>query len=140
MFLILAVTGTMIVPLPANTEEDEELEAEGHAPLCFGQHPTNTPTSGADIIFGTEGNDVLFGGGGDDDLFGDDINAETVVGGDDELRGGGGNDDLFGDDISGSIFLGGNDSLFCGTGTDIADGDGGGNDTADGCEFLSGVP
>lgn len=99
-------------------------------PDCFNRHPTNTPTSGNDVIIGTIGDDVLAGGpgndviegrGGNDRLCGDE-GADKILGnsGDyDRIDGGPGNDE-----ISGGEFLPGQCGLAEGcTGEPIVVGD-----------------
>ena len=78
-------------------------------------------SNGDDVIFGNSGNDELFGGNDNDDLFGG-TGADTLRGGagDDYLDGGAGRDTLFGQ--------GGSDVINGGGGADDLDG-GGGHDT-----------
>jgi len=88
-----------------------------HVPDCFGQHPTNTPTPGHEVIEGTPGDDVLAGGGGYDEIRGrggSDIlcgnyGEDTIRGGSgawDRIDGGAGNDDLGGDEFTSKIVSG----------------------------------
>ena len=83
-----------------------------------------TPTSGDDVILGTEGDDIIDGLSGDDTICG--------LGGDDEIKGGGGNDTIFGDDGL-DMILGsrGNDTIFGGEGPDVIGGQAG-NDILEG--------
>ncbi|MEJ8859066.1 hypothetical protein WKW79_31160 [Variovorax robiniae] len=69
------------------------------------------PTSGDDLIHGSDGDDVLFGLGGNDQLYGG--------GGNDKLDGGPGNDELHGGDGDDTLNGGpGNNKLYGGSGSD----------------------
>ena len=93
-----------------------------HVPNCLGDHPTNTPTVGNDVIIGTSGNDVLAGGGGNDEIEGRDGN-DRLCGneGDDTIRGESGEVDRIDggpgdDDLGGGDRVAADSGIRCGLG------------------------
>lgn len=109
----------------------------------------NFPTSGDDVILGTDGRDTINASGGDDTICGeggdDVINGGTgndwIDGGsgDDQLRGNSGEDELFGDEGNDTIRGGGgNDQIFGEAGDDTLLGQGG-EDTIDGGDGVDDI-
>lgn len=99
---------------------------------CRGSLPTQTGTTGDDVIAGTRGRDVIISMGGDDRINGRGGNDKICTGrGDDVLYGSQGSDRL----LSGA----GADRLVGGPGRDLCNG-GGGTDVGRGCERRPRIP
>jgi len=82
------------------------------------------PTTGSDVILGTNGNDIINGSDGNDTICGEGGD-DVILGGDgyDWISGGYGNDTIYGDALSDRIYGDeGNDTIFGGDKSDILNG------------------